>query len=340
MSIKGSAVDFLSRVAASGPWRSTLEKVLVSLAHKYPTSRTVLSFCRHFGSKLAVREGPGFSRLAVFETDGVMFCEEKNLGYYFCGTITGLHIDEQCIVQLMRRLVREGDVFFDLGANFGYYSCLLVPLCGKSGAVHAFEANPYLIPNLIRSAELNHKNGNIYVNAVAIGKDSETFLPLYDPEWIGCSSLYPHDWLNRVSKVLVPVTTVDKYVQEKCIKRIDVMKIDIEGAELDALLGMKDTFCVCPPKVIICELTLLPEENDPLRHSPGVLRRASSAADPRRLVDFLKRKGYGLWAIGEDGRFSTWTEGKLTAAEPLKLANAAFVLPELQRLRPEIFAAR
>jgi len=345
MSVKGNVVDLLSGLAAAGPWRSTFEKVLVSFAHNYPTSRTVLSFCRHFGNKLVEREGSSFSRRAVFETGGTMLCggergvAQVSLMYYFLGTITGQHEDERGVAQCLRRLVREGDVFFDLGANFGFYSFYVAPLCGRSGSIHAFEANPYLIPHLRRSSELNGQCGRIRVNASAVGKESGKELPLYDPEWFGCSSLYAHKWLNRGSKVLVPLVTVDEYVHANNIDRIDVMKIDIEGAELDAFQGMEQTFHVCPPKVIICELTLLPDENDPLRQSAGVLRRASSAADPKQLTEFLRKKGYELWGIAEDGRLRAWQTEKLTSDEPLKLANAAFVLPTLHTDRPEMFTS-
>jgi len=343
MTVRGNVVDLLSGAAVTGPWRSTCEKALVSLGHKHPTSRTIISFCRHFGGKLVDREGSSFSRHAVFETGGVMFCggekkvAKQSLMYYFLGTITGQHEDERGVAQCLRRLVREGDVFFDLGANFGFYSFYVAPLCGKSGEIHAFEANPYLIQHLRSSVELNGECGKIQVSARAVGKESGKDLPLYDPEWFGCSSLYPHQWLNKGSKVLVPLVTVDEYVRENRIERIDVMKIDIEGAELDAFQGMEHTFQVCPPMAIICELTLLPEANDPLRRSAGVEARASSAADPKQLIDFLIQKNYEIWGIGDDGRLCSWNPGKLTADEPLKLANVAFTRHELYRSRPEIF---
>jgi len=281
----------------------------------------------------------------VFETGGMMLCAgerslaQLSLSYYFSGTITGQHEDERCVVRLVRRLVRDGDIFFDLGANFGFYSLYVAPLCGKTGGVHAFEANPLLIPNLRRSVELNRECENIYLNGLAVGKESGGYLPLYDPDRIGCSSLYPHEWLNRGSRVLVPVVTIDEYVREKRIQRIDVMKIDIEGAELDALRGMEETLRTFPPKLIICELTLLPEQDNSLRRSPEVMWRAPTAADPRELADFLKQRGYELWNIADDGRLFTSEISKLTAAS-LKLANVAFVRPELQRLRPEVFVCQ
>jgi len=347
MSVKGQAVDFLSGIAAAAPWRSACERALVSLGHKYPSSRTISSFCRHFGSKLIDCEGSGFARVATFESGGKMFCggEKKlaqlSLFYYFTGYDTDVHTeDEHGVVRLLGRLVRKDDIFFDLGANFGFYSCYVLPLCGTSGAVHAFEANPCLIPHLRRSVELNAQFGAIHVNGLAVGKESGKYLELYDPDRIGGSSLYPHEWLNRDSKVLVPIVTIDEYVRTNGIKRIDVMKIDIEGAELDALQGMAETLRICPPKTIVCELTLLPAEGSPHRNGPEIRRRAGSAADPFQLADFLKQKGYELCEITGDGRLRAGYSLEPTDGSALKLVNVAFIQPELKRLRPELFTSQ
>ncbi len=344
MSLKGRVVKALSNIGIAAPWRSAVERTLVSMGHRYPTNRTVLSFCRHFGSRLMDYEGNDFARVATFETGGKMSCEGDrklaalSLFYYFCGTLTQQHEDEQRVVRLVRQLVREGDVFFDLGANFGFYSCYVLPLCGRSGAVHAFEANPCLIPHLRRSIELNKKYGSINLNALAVGSDSGVFLPLYGTDSIGSTSLYPHGWLGRDTTVKVPVVTIDEYVRQKHISRIDVMKIDIEGAELDAFHGMEETFRVCPPKVIICELMVLPEKNSPAWDHPEVQQRDLSAADPYQLTEFLRQKGYQLCNISDDGRLSA---GRVEPNDvALNVTNVAFVRPEIQSLRPEVFASQ
>jgi FkbM family methyltransferase len=344
MSLKGRTVDLLSEVAAVGPWRSAFERGLAFVGHRYPTSRSVLSFCRHFGAKLIKREGDGFSRIAVFDTGGRMFCGGDNclgqlsLLYYFVGTITGQHEDEKGVVRLLRQVVREGDVFFDLGANFGFYSSYVLPLCGKSGAVHSFEPNRCLFLHLRRLIEVNSSYGSIHLNAVAVGKHSGS-LPLYGWDRIGSSSLYPHEWLDRDSKVAVPVLSIDEYVRENGIERIDVVKIDIEGAELDALEGMKETLRVRPPRLIVCELTLMPEQDSARLRGAEVLR-ASFAADPRQVADFLQGRGYELWRIADDGRLCRWEAREMIADSALKLTNVAFVRPELKTQRPEIFVDR
>ena len=152
MSLKGRTVDLLCEVAAAGPWRSAFERALVLYGHRYPTSRTLLSICRHFGAKLIEREGEEFSRVAVFDTGGKMSCSgerslaQLSLFYYFVGTINGQHDDEGGVARLFRRLVREGDVFFDLGANFGFYSSYVLPLCGRSGCPSECAVARRLIP--------------------------------------------------------------------------------------------------------------------------------------------------------------------------------------------------
>ncbi|HZD12783.1 MAG TPA: FkbM family methyltransferase, partial [Candidatus Binatus sp.] len=259
-----------------------------------------------------------------------------SLLYYFTGTITGLFEDERPIVRLLNRLIDEGDVFFDLGANLGFYSFYVGPLCGRSGSVHAFEPNPRLIPLLYRSIELNRAQSNIHLNAVAVGGQSGMHLPLYDPDDIVCSSLFAHGWLNRDSTVLVPVITIDDYIREREIKRIDVMKIDIEGAELEAFQGMEETFRVCPPGVIICEV--LPFENTYGRDHIAVLDRPLRVSTPSLIAEFLRAKGYEMFQIVKtDGRLIS-PEMSVSTSEVARLdVNVAYVLTDIKDQLPEIF---
>ncbi len=342
MSVKGEIVSVLSSVAATPALRSAGERLLTLAGHRFPTSRTVQSFCRHFGGKLMQHGGERFERVAVFASGGQMSCGRDgqiglhSLMHYFLGTITGQTEDERPIVSLLDRLIGRGDVFFDVGANLGFYSVYVGPLCGRSGAVHAFEANPRLIPHLSRSIALNQVHSNIRLNAVAVGKQSGASLPLYDPDRIGCSSLHAHGWLNHESAVLVPVVTIDEYVRERQITRIDVMKIDIEGAELDAFQGMEETFRVCPPGVIICEL--MPFENTYGRDRLEVLHRARSAADPWEIAELLGAKSYEMFQIGtSDGRLRLPPISVSTLERAQRVANVAFVRKDVKDQRPALF---
>lgn len=343
MSLKGYLMGLLSRVAIVKPCRTMVEKLTIVIGHKYPTNRIIISFCRHFGSQLIALEGNRFERVVTFASGGKMHCggpphlSRFSIMYYFLGTITGQTEDERPIAKLLSRAIRQGDVFLDIGANFGFYSFFVAPLCGASGEVHAFEPNPVLVQHLLRSVELNKLRENITINPVAVSKESNQSLQLYDPDRIGCSSLYPHEWLNAETSVLVPVITIDQYRREKNLTHIDVMKIDIEGAELDALRGMLETFQTSPPALIVCEL--MPLYNTYGEFNLQDLHRAPSAPEPTDIVDFLYTKGYQPWNIRPyDGRLCNVVHRDAIKDISRKVSNVAFIRADLKQVRPELFA--
>jgi FkbM family methyltransferase len=330
--LNGRIVSLATKLAVSGPWRGMAETLTCAIGHKFPTSRAVISFCRHFAGRLIEREGERFERVAVFTSGGKMSCGGGGkLGpicsmYYFVGNITGQDEDERPLVKLLSRAIREGDIFFDIGASFGFYSFFIGPLCGLSGTVHSFEANPLLIQHLLRSAELNKSRANIFVNEVAVGKESNTTLKLYDPERIGGSSLFPLEWLNTGRSITVPLTTIDDYCRAKNINRLDVIKIDIEGAELDAFYGMLATFETCPPWLIVCEIIL-----SLMSHGGG---------DSLEILAFLFSKGYEARQIcEEDGRLGGLIDRATIERLSQNLVNVAFVKTDLKKSRPDLFAS-
>lgn len=335
MTVKGQIVGALCGFAVASPYRKLAERWLTLLGHRYPTSRTVQSFSRHFGTRLMTNEGAAFQRIVTFESGGKMHCgadADGEIGlaclmHYFLGTITGQVEDERPIVRLFDKFLRPGDVFFDVGANIGFYSLYVGPICGQRGAVHAFEANPALIPHLKRSIEMNAGTSNIHLNAVAVGQRSDEVLRLYDPDRIGNSSFYAHGWLNKERWVEVPVVALDDYVRRTGVDRIDAMKIDIEGAELDAFKGMERIFEACAPRVIVCELM-----------PAAVETRSPHAAHPREIVEFLQSQGYMLREIvGADGRLRSPSLDVSNIESANHVINVAFVHSSLPKMRPELF---
>jgi FkbM family methyltransferase len=281
-------------------------------------------------------EGEKSERIATLSTGGKMafHFNTSALMYYFLGTMADP--EEVSIVKLLHRALRKGDVFFDVGANVGFYTFFALPLCGDSGSVHAFEANPVFIPNLLRSVELNSISNCAVVNAVAVGKrhgeKGVLHLPS-DSRAIGIASTYLHDWLDRELRVQVPLVSIDGYMQEKNITQLDVVKIDVEGGELDVFKGMHETFQKRTTPLIVCEL--MPKE--------GVVGgkygyAASSAPSPVEVLDFLHEQGYEPRHIRmQDGRL----DRMVTRDELSRLShtiNVAFVCPKLQQSQRELFA--
>jgi len=332
MTIKGQIVNLLCRAAVWSPLRGRAEAVLRSAGRSFPTSRTVQSFARHFGASMMQREGPSFQRVVTFASGGRMRCGSEDqigqlcLQHYFLGTITGQMEDERPIVHFLDRIIRPNDVFFDVGSNLGFYSLYVGPLCGKSGEIHAFEANPTLIGPLTKSIELNTEFSNIRLNPIAVGRESNKFLPLYDPGRIGNSSFHAHGWLDKSSYVSVPVVSLDDYFSGNGMTRMDGMKIDIEGAELEAFEGMSHIFEQTPPKFIVCEL--MPR---------AVSSRADSAAGPTEIIDFLAARGYIACEVSNAGMLLLPALTGTDVERNSHIVNVVFAHANLQRQHPELF---
>ncbi len=336
MGLVSHIMSAVGKIAVGGPWRDVVEQLAVRLGHRYPENRLVQSFCRYIGMHLVRLEGEKSERIATLSTGGKMafhFYTSAHM-YYFLGTMA--QPDEVSIVKLLHRALRKGDVFFDVGANVGFYTFFALPLCGELGSVHAFEANPVFIPNLLRSVELNRISNCVVVNAAAVGErhggEGVLHLPS-DSRAIGIASTYLHDWLDRELIVQVPLVSIDGYMREKKITQLDVVKIDVEGGELDVFKGMNEIFQKRTGVLIVCEL--MPKK--------GVVGgnygyAATSAPSPVEVLDFMHDQGYVPRHIRtQDGRL----DRMVTRDELSRLShtiNVAFVCPKLQQSRRELFA--
>jgi hypothetical protein len=183
VTVKGRIASLLAKAAVTGPWRPAAEKLMVFVGRKFPTNRLALRGCEYFVHHLIQAEGQSFTRIVTFVSGGRMYCGgdryvgEQTLVHYFVGTITDK--GEIPTSKLFHRALSEGDVFFDVGAYLGFYTFFAAPLVGKSGSVHAFEANPKLHPHLLRSAELNTSRGRIVINNCAVGSVHGQHVPMY-----------------------------------------------------------------------------------------------------------------------------------------------------------------
>jgi FkbM family methyltransferase len=159
----------------------------------------------------------------------------------------------------------EGDVFVDIGANSGYFSVLAALRVGPRGRVFAFEPNPAVRQQLQRHVELNAIADRVTVSDLAIADEDADDVRLFVscwPENDGIASLNPaaetlaRGGLRADASIAVRVRTFDTWVQSARPSRIDLIKIDVEGAEARVLSGMSATFTSLRPRRIICETPL------------------------------------------------------------------------------------
>lgn len=142
-----------------------------------------------------------------------------------------------------------GDVFYDIGANVGFFSLLAARCVGPQGCVYSFEPVPRNAAAIARSAKLNGLD-KIDVIAKAVGA-SEGDAELLLARHIGGAALStagaPPDLRGRI---VVDVVTLDGVIAQRDFRPPTLVKIDVEGAEMDVLLGMKGTLAAHRPKVI------------------------------------------------------------------------------------------
>lgn len=149
--------------------------------------------------------------------------------FYF-GIIGSEHIG------LLSRLLRPSDCVIDVGANVGYFSAVAARFVGLQGRVHAIEANPVLVDRL-RMVVGEVPQGPIQIHHGAVWHSSGVIPFHVAAEVSGWSSLIGNDTFKTGYTVQVPAVTLDEFVQREGIGRVRLLKLDIEGAETDALRG-------------------------------------------------------------------------------------------------------
>jgi FkbM family methyltransferase len=155
-------------------------------------------------------------------------------------------ITENCI----KPLLHPGSVFVDVGANVGYFTLLASTLGAR---VVAYEPTPSVFARLKENVALNGFQHAELVNAAVMDKPGTLSLHLSgdDPE---ANSLFGDDTGDRGPCVHVPAISLDEDLAARGIDRVDLLKIDAEGAEPFVLDGASRLLSSPHPPVIIVEV--------------------------------------------------------------------------------------
>jgi FkbM family methyltransferase len=174
-------------------------------------------------------------------------------------------------VELMRH-IRPGSHVIDVGANCGYYSIMAAALAGPEGRVMAVEPQPRLAECIRRSRRVNGFSGLDVVECAVTAKAGEKATLSVLPNDLGGASLTDRGG----ERIDVLTTNVDDLVaSEHMGGRLDLIKIDAEGAELDIWHGMGKTIESNPHLAIAMEFN-----PDRYRKPDAFLREITDAGFP------------------------------------------------------------
>lgn len=152
---------------------------------------------------------------------------------------------EKGTIQLMDDFLKPGSVFVDIGANIGLMSAIASQMVGETGKVIAVEANPKTLELLNQNLELNHcKNVEVIPDALGSEAGSALFYENWQVNRGGASLLSQGDEQG----VEVRVRTLDEVLSGQ---RVDLIKIDVEGFELEVLKGGLQTLNASRPVLIV-----------------------------------------------------------------------------------------
>lgn len=136
---------------------------------------------------------------------------------------------------LLKKILIQGDTVIDVGANVGYFSAIASMIVGDLGCVHAIDASPYMIKRLeLMRASFN--GGDIQIHHLAFWS-SPGVAKFNIATNSGWSSLRENPTFTTHTQVEVQLQTLDEFTQENEVQHVKLLKLDIEGAEIDALNG-------------------------------------------------------------------------------------------------------
>ncbi|MEP0843649.1 MAG: FkbM family methyltransferase [Phycisphaerae bacterium] len=228
------------------------------------------------------------------------FSEWPERDVYFWG------VWQPSIESLLRRFLRAGDVFIDVGANVGYFSLVASRLVGPAGRVVGFEPSPRTF-EVCRSNIARNNCTNVSLYPVALA-DRAGELELTEPAGgSGLATLRPLDGTPSavVARHKVRTVALDECLSPWEADRVRLVKIDVEGAEMLVLRGMTRLLARGADLHVICEVT------------DSFLRQTGASA--AELHAFMREQGFEAFRIGAADRSPLDEQRDAQRNEPVPL---------------------
>lgn len=198
-------------------------------------------------------------------------------------------------IELLKKHIKQNDIVLDIGANIGFYATILSDIVGEKGVVHCFEPDSKNFEHL-KKTTTDFKN--IKINNKAVGPKTEK-LKIYTSKNLNVDhrTYKPEEYDKEIE---IDAVSIDDHLASN--PKVDLIKMDIQGFEMQAIQGMQ---------------TILDKNKDIKLISefwPYGLKKAGSSVT--EYFNFLQSKGFTCYLLEETSLLKLTAE-KVSSLEPL-----------------------
>lgn len=187
------------------------------------------------------------------------------------------------VSSLISSLLHKDSVFVDVGANFGYFTCLAGAKIGVggSGRVYALEANPKMFQLLCRNTSINWSMAPITNIEIAVSNETSQLVMNVPADRYANASLGSISSDGKVDSFDVQAERLDNLLND--CEKVDLIKIDVEGWEYPVLQGAEKIISENQDIIVIIEW------------SPAQIGNAQ--INPEDLIHFMKERKFRFYSI-------------------------------------------
>ncbi len=157
-------------------------------------------------------------------------------------------IETDLLLKISEILNSDNNTILDVGASYGYLTLVLANSSAVKGKVIALEAHPDIARILNNNVEQNNLKNVACINTAVSDRNGEVELNLFH-ETSNVLRVYPNSYKSTIR---ISATTIDDIVKKENIKKVNLIKIDVDGYELNVLKGAENTIKENQP-IIVCE---------------------------------------------------------------------------------------
>jgi FkbM family methyltransferase len=223
---------------------------------------------------------PNTPLLHNLQNGGVLLLEPGH-SFTYC-FYPGVDSYEPDVRLALQHLLKPGDTFIDCGANVGYFSVLAAQLVKKTGKIVSVEANPTTYSLLERNLSANRVGIPVHCALTTASGEVELFMPIEGGDVY--SSLSSGGLLQGQSTKSFKVKgqALDEVIDELDLLRVDVVKVDVEGAELEVLRSGDRLLSKFRPTIVM---------------EYSTVTWSGSGANPEKLQNLLNSHSYHIYLL-------------------------------------------